>query len=82
MVLEFQARRRDTEIKRKDDKQETLTGTESPSRDTIGTSIEVQTGNSVEIFLVQDESKGVHHRVQQKPKAQVLRIKVTQAIIQ
>ncbi|XP_040960170.1 protein IQ-DOMAIN 1 [Gossypium hirsutum] len=69
------ARRRDTEIKRKDDKQETLTGTESPSRDTIGTSIEVQTGNSVEIFLVQDESKGVHHRVQQKPKAQVLRIK-------
>ncbi|MBA0741758.1 hypothetical protein Gogos_014887 [Gossypium gossypioides] len=72
---QFLARRRDTEIKRKDDKQETLTGTESPSRDTIGTSIEVQTGNSVEIFLVQDESKGVHHRVQQKPKAQVLRIK-------
>ncbi|TYI01022.1 hypothetical protein E1A91_A11G165000v1 [Gossypium mustelinum] len=72
---QFLARRRDTEIKRKDDKQETLTGSESPSRDTIGTSIEVQTGNSVEIFLVQDESKGVHHRVQQKPKAQVLRIK-------
>ncbi|KAH1081711.1 hypothetical protein J1N35_021472 [Gossypium stocksii] len=72
---QFLARRQDTEIKRKDDKQETLTGTESPSRDTIGTSIEVQTGNSVEIFLVQDESKGVHHRVQQKPKAQVLRIK-------
>ncbi|TYI55857.1 hypothetical protein E1A91_D11G169400v1 [Gossypium mustelinum] len=72
---QFLARRRDTEIKRKDGKQETLTGTESPSRDTIGTSIEVQTGNSVEIFLVQDESKGVHHRVQQKPKAQVLRIK-------
>ncbi|MFQ6652988.1 hypothetical protein Gotur_024612 [Gossypium turneri] len=72
---QFLARRRDTEIKRKDDKQETLTGTGSPSRDTIGTSIEVQTGNSVEILLVQDESKGVHHRVQQKPKAQVLRIK-------
>ncbi|PPR82281.1 hypothetical protein GOBAR_AA38435 [Gossypium barbadense] len=72
---QFLARRRDTEIKRKDDKQETLTGSESPSRDTIGTSIEVQTGNSVEIFLVLDESKGVHHRVQQKPKAQVLRIK-------
>ncbi|MBA0802817.1 hypothetical protein Gohar_013087 [Gossypium harknessii] len=72
---QFLARRRDTEIKRKDDKQETLTGTESPSRDTIGTSIEVQTGNSLEILLVQDESKGVHHRVQQKPKAQVLRIK-------
>ncbi|XVF81529.1 hypothetical protein PTKIN_Ptkin15bG0162500 [Pterospermum kingtungense] len=72
----FLARRRNTEIKTKDDdKQEPLT--QSPSRESIGTSIEVQTGISVEVFSVQvqEESKAVHHRLQQKPKAQVLRIK-------
>ncbi|XWS36722.1 hypothetical protein CRYUN_Cryun20dG0110400 [Craigia yunnanensis] len=71
----FLARRQNTEIETKDDKQEPLTGTQSPSRESIGTSIEVQTGNSVEVFSVQEESKAVHHRLQQKPKAQVLRIK-------
>ncbi|XWS47358.1 hypothetical protein CRYUN_Cryun14cG0145800 [Craigia yunnanensis] len=62
-------------IKTKDDKQEPLTGTQSQSRESIGTSIEVQTGNSVEVFSVQEESKAVQHRLQQKPKAQVLTIK-------
>ncbi|KAK8694276.1 hypothetical protein V6N13_071830 [Hibiscus sabdariffa] len=71
----FLARRPDMEIKRRDDKQEPSAGTESPSRASISTSVEVQTGNSVEVFSVQDEGKGVHYRVQQKPKAQVLRIK-------
>ncbi|XP_022771721.1 protein IQ-DOMAIN 1-like [Durio zibethinus] len=71
----FLARRQNTEMKTKDDKQEPLTGNESPSRESIGTSIEVQTGNSMEVFSVQEESNAVHHRVQQKPKAQVLRIK-------
>ncbi|XVF21070.1 hypothetical protein REPUB_Repub12eG0058700 [Reevesia pubescens] len=73
----YMARRQNIEIKTKDqdDKQEPLTGTESPSRESIGTSIEVQTGNSVEVFSVQEESKAVHQQVQQKPKAQVLKIK-------
>ncbi|KAK8568990.1 hypothetical protein V6N13_106869 [Hibiscus sabdariffa] len=71
----FLARRPDMEIKRQDDKQEPSAGTESPSRASISTSVEVQTGNSVEVFSVQDEGKGIHYRVQQKPKAQVLRIK-------
>ncbi|XVF31836.1 hypothetical protein REPUB_Repub17cG0027900 [Reevesia pubescens] len=71
----FLARRHNTEIKTEDDKQEPLTVTESPSRESIGTSIEVQTGNSVEVFSVQEESKAVHHHVQQKPKAQILKIK-------
>ncbi|KAE8668713.1 protein IQ-DOMAIN 1-like isoform X3 [Hibiscus syriacus] len=71
----FLARRLYMEIKRGGDKQEPPASTESPSRESISTSIEVQTGNSVEVFSVQDESKGVHHRVQQKPKALVLRIK-------
>ncbi|GMI66266.1 IQ-domain 33 [Hibiscus trionum] len=71
----FLARRPDMKIKRRDDKQEPPAGTESPSRESISTSIEVQTGNSVEVFSVQEESKDVHYRVQQKLKAQVLRIK-------
>ncbi|XP_022728161.1 protein IQ-DOMAIN 1-like [Durio zibethinus] len=71
----FLAGRQETEIKTKDDKQEPLTGTQSPNRESIGTSIEVQTGNSREVFSVQEESKAVHQRLQQKPRAQVLRIK-------
>ncbi|XVE72483.1 hypothetical protein DITRI_Ditri11bG0042600 [Diplodiscus trichospermus] len=71
----FLAGHQNTEIERKDEKQEPLTGNESPSRESVGTSIEVQTANSAEVFSVQEESKAVHQPVQQKPKAQVLRIK-------
>ncbi|OMP03168.1 IQ motif, EF-hand binding site [Corchorus capsularis] len=72
----FLARRQNEEIKAKDDGQEEPpAGTGTPSRESIGTSIEVQTGNSVEVFSVHEESKTVHHRIQQKPKAQILRIK-------
>ncbi|KAK6259548.1 hypothetical protein SCA6_014022 [Theobroma cacao] len=70
------ARRQNRETKAKDDKQEPRQGNESPSRESIGTSIEVQTGNSVEVFSAREESKVVHHRMQHKPKAQVLKIKV------
>ncbi|EOX93400.1 IQ-domain 33, putative isoform 1 [Theobroma cacao] len=71
----FLARRQNRETKAKDDKQEPRQGNESPSRESIGTSIEVQTGNSVEVFSAREESKVVHHRMQHKPKAQVLKIK-------
>ncbi|WRX11235.1 hypothetical protein QQP08_003722 [Theobroma cacao] len=74
--VEVHARRQNRETKAKDDKQEPRQGNESPSRESIGTSIEVQTGNSVEVFSAREESKVVHHRMQHKPKAQVLKIKV------
>lgn len=51
---------------------------ESPSRDSVGTSIEVQTGNSVEVFSIQEESITIPERIQQKTKPQVFKIKVKQ----
>ncbi|XP_057955291.1 protein IQ-DOMAIN 33 isoform X2 [Malania oleifera] len=56
-------------------KPESIEGTPSPSKESIGTSIEVQTGNSVEVFSIQKENMAIHHRVQQKPRPQILKLK-------
>ncbi|KAL5798013.1 hypothetical protein ACOSQ2_002833 [Xanthoceras sorbifolium] len=71
----FLARRRNEEIESKDIKQQPVTGTESPSRESVGTSIEVQTGNSVEVFSLQEESMAIPQRIQQKARTQVFKIK-------
>lgn len=52
--------------------------TESPSRESVGTSIEVQTGNSVEVFSVREESMTLPQRMHQKARAQIVKIKVKQ----
>ncbi|XP_071723812.1 protein IQ-DOMAIN 33-like [Rutidosis leptorrhynchoides] len=71
--LYLQARRQSKEMKLEDDKQEeVLTATESPSRNSIATSVEVQAGNSVEALSVSEESVVLHH---QKARTQVFRIK-------
>ncbi|KAK3184459.1 hypothetical protein Dsin_031745 [Dipteronia sinensis] len=68
----FLARRRNEEIESKDSsKQELATEIESPSKKSIGTSIEVQTGNSVEVFSLQEESMAIPQRT----RAQVFKIK-------
>ncbi|KAL2529985.1 IQ-domain 33 [Forsythia ovata] len=46
----------------------------SPSRESTGTSIEVQTGNSSDIFSFQEESIAVHHPVRHESRAQVLKL--------
>ncbi|KAL2529978.1 Uncharacterized protein Fot_22579 [Forsythia ovata] len=46
----------------------------SPSRESMGTKIEVQTGNSSDIFSFQEESIAVHHPVRHKSRAQVLKL--------
>ncbi|KAJ9169996.1 hypothetical protein P3X46_018133 [Hevea brasiliensis] len=48
---------------------------ESPSRASVGTSIEVQTGNSVEFLSVKLENAAGHHRMPKKARTQVLKIK-------
>ncbi|KAB1219300.1 Protein IQ-DOMAIN 1 [Morella rubra] len=48
---------------------------ESPSRESVGTSIEVQTGNSVEVVSIREERVALHHLVQQKGRTQVLKLK-------
>lgn len=71
----FLARRRNEEDKANYSKQEPVSGRESPSRESMGTSIEVQTGNSVEGSSLGEESTAATHRVHQKARTQIFRIK-------
>ncbi|XP_059662924.1 protein IQ-DOMAIN 33 [Cornus florida] len=74
---DFLARRRKKGhgLKLMDAGQELVVGTWSPSWESVGTSIEVQTGNSVEVFSIAEESMTLHHRVQQKARTEVLKLK-------
>lgn len=81
VFVKFQARRETEGIKLKDDKEELVVGKQSPSRESLGTSIEVQTGNSVEVFPTQEERVGLHHRIQQKARTQSLKLKVTSSAL-
>lgn len=76
-MLEFQARRKREETVTKDDKQELNLATGSPSRDSVGTSIEVHTGNSIEVLSVGKENVAVQYRMPKKARTQVFRLKVT-----
>lgn len=73
--FELQARRQNEEIKWGDWKKEITEGTESPSRESLSTSVEVLTGNS-EAFSVQEEGIVLSNRIQQKPKTQLHKLKV------
>ncbi|XP_022135621.1 protein IQ-DOMAIN 1 [Momordica charantia] len=70
----FLARRQNEEIKWGDWKKEITEGTESPSRESLSTSVEVLTGNS-EAFSVQEEGIVLSNRIQQKPKTQLHKLK-------
>lgn len=48
----------------------------SPSRESIGTSVEVQTGNSSHIFSIKEESDCTRHPIRRRSGAQVLKIQV------
>ncbi|KAK9284825.1 hypothetical protein L1049_024002 [Liquidambar formosana] len=71
----FLARRQSEEIKSMDSKHEVVVGRESPSKESVGTSLEVQTGHSIEVFSIREESMAIHHRMQQKARSQVLKLK-------
>ena len=64
-----------------DGEQDLLVGGGTPSRESLGTSIEVQTGNSIEVFSTREEIMAVHHRLQQKARTAALKLKVRQFII-
>ncbi|GAV62415.1 hypothetical protein CFOL_v3_05938 [Cephalotus follicularis] len=72
---DFLGRRQNEETKLKDDIPELFAEADSLSRNSMGTSIEVQTGNSVEVLSVLEESISVHHQEPQKPTNQIFRIK-------
>ncbi|KAF7145041.1 hypothetical protein RHSIM_Rhsim04G0046300 [Rhododendron simsii] len=55
--------------------QESVGGGGSPSRESPGTSIEVQTGNSTDVFSTKEEIMSFHHRLQQKARTTALKLK-------
>ncbi|KAM7275125.1 hypothetical protein ACFE04_016991 [Oxalis oulophora] len=66
------------EDKKGDEEEEeitTRTETDSPGRNSLGTSIEAQTGNSVDVLSVSEESVVLHRQGSQKARALVFRIK-------
>ncbi|KAL0366629.1 UNVERIFIED_CONTAM: hypothetical protein Sradi_3553000 [Sesamum radiatum] len=67
----FQARRAQRQAKMQDDEHEPVA---SPSGESIGTSIEVLTGNSSDIFSIKEESFDVHQNIRRRARAQVLKI--------
>ncbi|KAJ4848470.1 hypothetical protein Tsubulata_032229 [Turnera subulata] len=71
----FLARRRSEETKPKNVEQDLALGMGSPSRDSVGTSVEVQTGNSVEVLSVTEARVAVHPRIHKKARTQVLKLK-------
>lgn len=46
--------------------------------ESLGTSVEVQTGNSVDVYSIQEENVAAHRRMQQKARTQELKLKVDQ----
>ncbi|KAM1919669.1 hypothetical protein ACFX15_023580 [Malus domestica] len=71
----FRIRCRNGGVISKDGEQQLTAGAESPSRESLGTSVEVQTGNSVEVYSIQEENSAAHHRTQEKARVQALKLK-------
>lgn len=75
-LTSFQARRRKEGLSLMDDCKETLAGgAESKRSESVGTSIEVETGNST-VHSFQEENESLPQRVQHKGRPQVLKLKV------
>ncbi|KAE9596228.1 hypothetical protein Lal_00048645 [Lupinus albus] len=68
----FWLRRQNEEIRLKTDKEDLNLVTNSPDRNSLSTSIEVQTGNSTEVFSVEGEKKSIY---QQRTRTQVIKQK-------
>ncbi|KAJ1389022.1 IQ motif, EF-hand binding site [Sesbania bispinosa] len=72
----FLLRRQNEEIiSSKTDKEELNLVTESPDRKSMATSVEVQTGNSTEVFSVEGEKMSIYHRFQHKTRTKVIKPK-------
>ncbi|PIA38248.1 hypothetical protein AQUCO_02800134v1 [Aquilegia coerulea] len=70
----YLARRKDDEIKEKGEK-ETVQRLGSPSLESVGTSVEVQTGGSFEVLSLQEERIAAQHRAQQKARSHAAKLK-------
>ncbi|KAJ7964754.1 Protein IQ-DOMAIN 1 [Quillaja saponaria] len=71
----FLSRRQTEGIKLKNSEQELNLVTGSPDRESMGTSIEVQTGNSTDFFSSEGERLGVQSGIRQKTRTQATKLK-------
>ncbi|CAJ1971098.1 unnamed protein product [Sphenostylis stenocarpa] len=71
----FLLRRQNEEIRAETGKDEFHLVTESPDRKSMGTSVEVQTANSAEVFSAEGGKKGICHRIQRRTRTQVTKQK-------
>ena len=75
VLTSFQARRHKEGLSLMGCKEKLVVGAESKRSNSVGTSIEVQTGNST-VQSFQEESESQLQRVQHKGRPQVLKLKV------
>ncbi|XP_061360694.1 protein IQ-DOMAIN 33 [Gastrolobium bilobum] len=71
----FLLRRQNEEIRLKTGKEELNLVTESPDSKSMGTSVEVQTGNSTEVFSVEGEKMSIYQRIQRRTRTQAIKQK-------
>ncbi|OVA10073.1 IQ motif [Macleaya cordata] len=71
----FLAKRRNGGIKEVGEMDNVYQGLESPSRQSMATSIEAQTGGSVEALKIREENVAFQHRIQQKSRTNILKLK-------
>jgi hypothetical protein len=73
----FQLRCKNEEIIRSENDEEKLNlVTESPDRKSMATSVEVQTGNSIEIFSLEGEKMSIYNRIQNRNRTRAIKQKV------
>ncbi|XP_057441717.1 protein IQ-DOMAIN 33 isoform X1 [Lotus japonicus] len=73
---EFLLRRKNEEtIRSKTGEEELNLATKSPDRNSMATSIEVQTGNSIEVFSVEGEKMSIYHSIQRRTSTKVIKQK-------
>ncbi|TKY56955.1 IQ-DOMAIN 1 [Spatholobus suberectus] len=71
----FLLKRQNGEVRSKTGKDKFNLVTESPDRKSMGTSVEVQTANSTEVFSVEGEKMGICHRLPRRTRTQVIKQK-------
>lgn len=76
-MLQFQLRCRNEETERSETREEKLElVTESPDRKSMATSVEVQTGNSTEVFSLEGENMSIYNHIQNRNRTRGIKQKV------
>ncbi|KAK2431134.1 protein IQ-DOMAIN [Trifolium repens] len=71
----FKLRCKNEEIIRSENEEKLSLVTESPDRKSMATSVEVQTGNSIEIFSLEGEKLSIYNRIQNRNRTRAIKQK-------